>query len=76
MLRKLNLSDFNNLKTTLLNANQIRNYAFKSDLKIKWIRPQKIPSYKPEKSGDLTANPTLDKSTLQLEFQQSKELET
>lgn len=48
---------------------------FKSDLKIKWVRPEKIPCYKPAKSGDLASFPQVDKSMLALEYQQSKELE-
>lgn len=46
----------------------VRTYAFKSDLKIKWVRPEKIPSFKPEKSGDLSAMPKIDKSQYLLEF--------
>lgn len=30
-----------------------RNYAYKSDLKIKWVRPEKISCIDPRKSGDL-----------------------
>ncbi|XP_037035879.1 28S ribosomal protein S15, mitochondrial [Bradysia coprophila] len=59
------------------NAGQsIRNYAFKSDLKIKWIRPEKTPSYKPEKSGDCSPFPAIDKSMILPEYQNCKELET
>ncbi|XP_046392258.1 28S ribosomal protein S15, mitochondrial [Ischnura elegans] len=53
-----------------------RGYAFKSDLKIKWVRPTKIPSYKPEKSGDCELFPQLDMTRLPAAFQKSKELET
>lgn len=53
-----------------------RNYAFKSDLKIKWVRPAKIECYKPEKSGDLEPMPKLDKTQTIMEFRHSKELET
>lgn len=53
-----------------------RTYAFKSDLKIKWIRPEKIPCFKPAKSGDRSAMPKIDKSLPPLEFQTSTELET
>lgn len=53
----------------------IRNYAFKSDLKIKWVRPEKILSIKPEKSGDLSAFPGIDESEYMLEFKNSKELQ-
>ncbi|XP_049822890.1 28S ribosomal protein S15, mitochondrial [Aethina tumida] len=53
-----------------------RNYAFKSDLKIKWNRPEKIPCYKPEKSGDLGVVTKIDQTGYKLEFRNSKELET
>jgi hypothetical protein len=53
-----------------------RSYAFKSDLKIKWVRPPKIPSIKPEKSGDLSPLPTVDKNQYPIEFQKSEELKT
>jgi hypothetical protein len=54
----------------------IRNYAFKSDLKIKWVRPPKIPSIKPEKSGDLAPLQTVDNKQYPLEFQKSEALKT
>ncbi|XP_069705268.1 small ribosomal subunit protein uS15m [Periplaneta americana] len=50
--------------------------SFKSDLKIKWVRPPKIPCIKPEKSGDLTQFPSVDIKQLPLEFQNSEELKT
>lgn len=59
-----------------LTKTAIRTYAFKSDLKIKWVRPEKIPCYKPKKSGDLKPMPEIDKKQFLLEFQNSKELET
>ncbi|XP_055618972.1 28S ribosomal protein S15, mitochondrial [Toxorhynchites rutilus septentrionalis] len=52
-----------------------RNYAFKSDLKIKWVRPEKIPCYKPEKSGDLQSMRAIPETELLKDFQNSKELE-
>lgn len=52
-----------------------RNYAFKSDLKIKWIRPEKIPCVHPQKSGDLVGKSEIDKTLLRYEFRDSKELE-
>ncbi|KAF7269349.1 28S ribosomal protein S15, mitochondrial [Rhynchophorus ferrugineus] len=61
-------------KQILLNLT--RSYAFKSDLKIKWVRPEKIPCIKPEKSGDLSPFPNIDKSQYLVEFRKSKELET
>lgn len=59
------------------NAKQfIRNYAFKSDLKIKWVRPERISCIEPQKSGDCSPFPDIDKSKYTLEFENSKELET
>lgn len=54
----------------------IRNYAFKSELKIKWVRPPKISCIKPEKSGDLVAHPPVDTKQYPLEFRNSEELKT
>ncbi|EFA03294.1 small ribosomal subunit protein uS15m [Tribolium castaneum] len=59
-----------------LTLKSARTYAFKSDLKIKWVRPEKIPCIKPEKSGDLEAMMKIDLSQPQLPFRGSKELET
>ncbi|KAF2894011.1 hypothetical protein ILUMI_12164 [Ignelater luminosus] len=58
------------------NNSSIRRYAFKSDLKIKWVHPGKVSCVKPEKSGDLESMPEIDQSQYQLEYRQSKELET
>ncbi|XP_315624.4 small ribosomal subunit protein uS15m [Anopheles gambiae] len=65
------------LKTLTPSVNQIvRTYALKSDLKIKWVRPEKIPCYKPEKSGDLQSLPTFAGTELMKDYRDSKELET
>ncbi|XP_065171686.1 small ribosomal subunit protein uS15m-like [Atheta coriaria] len=61
---------------TRLDAVQLRNYAFKSDLKIKWVRPEKISCIKPQKSGDLEPMPQIKNSQLAYDFRNSKELET
>lgn len=58
------------------NLSLVRNYAFKSDLKIKWVRPEKLPSYNPQKSGDLEPMAQIDKNLYPPEFQNSKELAT
>uniref|UniRef100_A0A0A9ZEE7 Small ribosomal subunit protein uS15m n=1 Tax=Lygus hesperus TaxID=30085 RepID=A0A0A9ZEE7_LYGHE len=51
--------------------------ALKSNLPIKWNRPEKIPCYKPEKSGDLEPLMELDvKSVTPLEFRDSEELQS
>ncbi|XP_052860025.1 28S ribosomal protein S15, mitochondrial [Anopheles cruzii] len=65
------------LRPTASSINQIvRTYALKSDLKIKWVRPEKIPCYKPEKSGDLQGLPKFAGTELMKDFRDSKELET
>lgn len=53
-----------------------RNYAFKSDLKIKWVRPDRILCIKPAKSGDQSAFPDIEKDKYLLEYQHSTELQT
>ncbi|CAD7014604.1 28S ribosomal protein S15, mitochondrial [Ceratitis capitata] len=52
-----------------------RDYAFKSDLKIKWVRPEKIPCTKPEKSGDLGKLPAVNEKEFLLDYNNSKELQ-
>lgn len=68
MLRPVAASNF------VSNLTFVRNYAFKSDLKIKWVRPEKIPNFQPAKSGDLDPKDKIDEKLLQPEFQHSKEL--
>ncbi|KAH8393320.1 hypothetical protein KR215_004521 [Drosophila sulfurigaster] len=53
----------------------VRDYAFKSDLKIKWVRPEKIASIRPEKSGDLAKLPPLNANEILPEYKDSKELQ-
>ncbi|XP_034477800.1 28S ribosomal protein S15, mitochondrial [Drosophila innubila] len=53
----------------------VRDYAFKSDLKIKWVRPEKISCIKPEKSGDLAKLPPLNPNEILPDYKDSKELE-
>lgn len=69
-----------NVARTVLNSVRYvpsaRTYAFKSDLKIKWVRPEKISCIKPEKSGDLDGMMKIDLTQPQLLFRNSKELET
>lgn len=67
---------YKNLQPTGITLQLIRCYAFKTDLKIKWVHPGKVPCTKPEKSGDLEPMPAIDKSQLPLEYRNSKELAT
>uniref|UniRef100_A0A0V0G7D8 Small ribosomal subunit protein uS15m n=1 Tax=Triatoma dimidiata TaxID=72491 RepID=A0A0V0G7D8_TRIDM len=48
----------------------------KSSLPIKWVRPEKIPCFKPEKSGDLKPLVEIDTRQYPLEFRDSEELKT
>lgn len=63
------------LQTNNFVVSVTRKYAFKSDLKIKWVRPEKIPFYNPAKTGDLETIPEIDKNQPQLRFRNCKELE-
>lgn len=60
----------------LHNLNFTRNYAFKSDLKIKWVRPEKIPCTKPQKSGDLEPINTISSNEFLFDFKNSQELQS
>lgn len=73
-----NLTLFNTSSIPLHSENSVikRSYAFKSDLKIKWVRPERILCIKPKKSGDLSAFPNIDKQNYVPEFKDCKELET
>nr|XP_023027381.1 28S ribosomal protein S15, mitochondrial [Leptinotarsa decemlineata] len=71
-----NVIIFNNNLKTYCNIIFARHYAFKSDLKIKWVRPKKVPCYKPEKSGDLLGIPNIENKKNILGFNDSKELQS
>jgi hypothetical protein len=51
-----------------------RNYVYKSDLKIKWLRPEKISCIDPKKSGDLDKIEFPDTSEFLIGFEKSEEL--
>lgn len=71
------MNNCNKLLTVVKLNNSFRNYAFKSDLKIKWVRPEKISFFKQAKTGDLNSFPkNIDKTQPLLMFRESKELET
>ncbi|XP_055535769.1 28S ribosomal protein S15, mitochondrial [Wyeomyia smithii] len=70
------MSTLNLLKTSFTSAITIsRHYAFKSDLKIKWVRPEKIPCFKPQKSGDLQPIRPFAGNEVLKDYKSSKELE-
>lgn len=51
-----------------------RSYVFPSDLKIKWVRPEWIPCYKPVKTGDLEGFKKPDQNRHMLNYEKSEEL--
>jgi small subunit ribosomal protein S15 len=51
-----------------------RNYAYKSDLKIKWVRPEKISCIDPKKSGDLDKIEFPNTNEFLIGFEKSEEL--
>lgn len=61
-----------NILTKFIHQHRV-NY-LKSDLPIKWFRPEKIPCYKPEKSGDLKPLEQVDAKLLAPEFRDLEEL--
>lgn len=65
---------FSNVASLNAYKNSIRG--LKSELNIKWIRPEKVSCLKPEKSGDLKPLLQVDKSEKPLMFQNSEELKT
>ena len=53
-----------------------RNITIKTELKIVWNEPEKIPLHKPAKSGDLDGPIKLDMTAPILAYRGSSELET
>ncbi|XP_037814154.1 28S ribosomal protein S15, mitochondrial [Lucilia sericata] len=72
----MNITPLLRTGTLIANRQLVRQYAFKSDLKIKWVRPEKIQSIDPAKSGDCSKLPAVNGQTLMKGFDKSKELET
>lgn len=63
-----------NCSTNLKNCFQPTRQ-FKSALKIKWVRPEKVSSILPEMSGDLAGLGTLDMTQFPSTYKDSKELQ-
>lgn len=72
----MNITPLLRTGSLIVNRQLVRQYAFKSDLKIKWVRPEKIQSIDPIKSGDCSKLPPVSEKTLMKGFDKSKELET
>lgn len=58
------------------NVGHVSTRGLKSDLHIKWVRPEKVACWDPKKSGDLVPLKPLDMTQVPLEFQDSEELKT
>lgn len=72
----MNITPLLRTGSIIANRQVVRQYAFKSDLKIKWVRPEKIQSIEPAKSGDCSMLPPISSKELMKGFDKSKELET
>lgn len=56
------------VKSTLNNSSLIIR-TLKSDLKIKWIRPEKVSCFDPSKTGDRASMPKIDKNNIAIDYQ-------
>lgn len=52
----------------------IQSRGIKHQVNIKWVRPEYVPAYKPEKSGDLEGLPPISLSTLGRYYAVSEEI--
>ena len=55
--------------------NLTRNYAYKSEQLVKWVRPEKISPIKPEQSGDLKPLGELPLKEIVHDFRKCPEIE-
>ncbi|XP_050438627.1 28S ribosomal protein S15, mitochondrial [Adelges cooleyi] len=70
---------FSSLRTVLRTFNGVNSIVargLKSDLRIKWVRPEKIACWHPKKTGDLVPMEPVDMNEFPLEFRESEELKT
>lgn len=64
-------------KIRCINSNNLLiTRGLKSDLHIKWVRPEKIACWHPKKTGDLVPLKSIDMAEFPLDFQDSEELKT
>ncbi|XP_006610375.1 28S ribosomal protein S15, mitochondrial [Apis dorsata] len=73
-------SVINSCKLISIRMNKFGGYLYRGmatidDYKIKWVRPVKIPSIDPRKSGDLGLNIPIKSTDIKLYYENSKELE-
>lgn len=70
------ITSFRSVFRSISSVNLVTIRGLKSDLHIKWIRPEKVACWDPKKSGDLAPLEPLDMTKVPLEFQESEELKT
>lgn len=70
------INTFRSIIRSVNSVHLVPTRSFKSDLHIKWVRPEKTACWDPKKSGDLSPQEPLDMTQAPLEFQESKELKT
>lgn len=70
------LTTFRSVIRSTNGVNLLLTRGLKSDLHIKWVRPEKIACWDPKKSGDLVPQEPLDMTKVPLEYQESEELKT
>lgn len=58
-----------------LNGSSLIVRTLKSDLKIKWKRPEKVSCFDPSKTGDRASMPKVDENNVAVDFQTATELE-
>lgn len=75
-LSKIMISTIRSVIRSVNGVNLILTRGLKSDLHIKWVRPEKIACWDAKKSGDLVPLEPLDMTKFPLEYQDSEELKT
>lgn len=70
------ITTFRSVIRSAKSVNLLSTRGLKSDLHIKWVRPEKIACWDPKKSGDLVPIEPLDMNKIPLEYQESEELKT
>ncbi|CAB3222208.1 unnamed protein product [Arctia plantaginis] len=55
-------------------CNIVQSRGIKHTVNIKWVRPEYVPAYKPEKSGDLEGMPPIPESALGIDYALTEEI--
>lgn len=57
-----------------LTSTIIQSRGIKHTVNVKWVRPEYVPAYKPEKSGDLEAVPPIPPTSIGQDYALSEEI--